>query len=253
MAYTAPSITASGTTFAQFQAGGASGHLELLIAQQPLTPTAAPSSAPTTAASGSGHTLPAATDYYVVCTETNGFGETTASPVSSGTGITLGQELTVTYPTLQTGNTARNLYISTSSTGPFLLCATGVTTATTVLTAPAPTNSYAVQPPTVNTAGLTFVDANGNTRKRMIEMIRSCKTGNLEEPFRNLRSVIEEFNAGRPAPFGATIRRLQECHATFAMLDTLCKEMGTLIDANAGTLYVESVGPGLAQNYRGWP
>ena len=53
-----------------------------------------------------------------------------------------------------------------------------------------------MQPPTVNTAGLTFVDANGNTRKRMIEMIRSCKTGNLEEPFRNLHSVIEEFNAG---------------------------------------------------------
>ncbi len=253
MGYTAPSITASGTTFAQFQAGGASGHLELLLAQQPLTPTAAPTSAPTTAAGGTGHTLPAATDYYVVCTETNGFGETTASPASSGTAITLGQQLTVTYPTLKTGNTARNLYISTSSTGPFLLCATGVTSATTVLSAPLPANSYAVQPPTINTAGLTYVDANGNTHKKALELLRGAKDGNLEDAYRSLRGVIEEFNSGQPNPFPANLEKLRHCHVVFAALATLCSEMGTLIDANAGTLYVESVGPGLAKNYRGWP
>ena len=36
MSYTAPTVVATGTTFAQFQAGGASGHLELLIAAQRL-------------------------------------------------------------------------------------------------------------------------------------------------------------------------------------------------------------------------
>ena len=37
MAYTSPSITASGTTFAQLQAGGASGVLERLIAANSFT------------------------------------------------------------------------------------------------------------------------------------------------------------------------------------------------------------------------
>ena len=32
-----------------------------------------------------------------------------------------------------------------------------------------------------------------------------------------------------------TINRLRDAHAVFAMLDTLCSEMGTLIDANPGT------------------
>ena len=36
--------------------------------------------------------------------------------------------------------------------------------------------------------------------------------------------------------FSGTIEKLRHAHAVFAMLDTLCSEMGTLIDANAGTL-----------------
>ena len=54
-------VVASGTTFAQFQAGGASGHLELLIAAQGAT--LAPTVAATLAETGSGGTLPAATYY----------------------------------------------------------------------------------------------------------------------------------------------------------------------------------------------
>ena len=253
MSYTAPSITASGTTFAQFQSGGASGHLEKLISAQPLTATSAPSASISMAAGGSGHTLPAAT-YWCVVTETNGYGETTASPVSSSCAVSSAQQLTVTYNTLQTGNTARNCYLSTvGSTGPFYLAASGQTAATTVFAAPLPSNSYAVTPPTINTAGLSYVDANGNTRKKILELIRSAKTGNLEDAYKFLRGVIEEFNSGQPAVFPGTIHRLQQAHAVFAMLDTLCSEMGTLIDANAGTLGSAATGIGGRKTVRTWP
>ncbi len=55
MSYTAPTVVASGTTFAQFQSGGASGHLELLIAAQAAT--LAPTVAATLSQTGSGGSL----------------------------------------------------------------------------------------------------------------------------------------------------------------------------------------------------
>jgi len=251
MSYTGPSVVASGTSFAQFQSGGASGHLELLIAQQGAT--AAPTSAPTLSETGSGGTLPTATDYYAVITETNGFGETTASPASTGQAITVGQNLVVTFPTLKTGNKARNTYISTSSTGPFVLVATGTTASTVTISAPIPTNSYAVSPPTINTTGLTYVDANAITLKTPLELLRGAKDGNLEVAYQYLREVIYDFNRGNPMPFSAAIQKLRHAHAVFAMLDTLCSEMGTLIDANAGTLAMTTTAIGTPKAVRTWP
>ena len=55
---------------------------------------------PTLSETGSGGTLPAAT-YYCVVTESNGFGETTAGPASTGQAITLGQDLVVYFPVAQ--------------------------------------------------------------------------------------------------------------------------------------------------------
>jgi len=252
MAYTAPSITASGTSFAQFQSGGASGHLEKLIAAQPLTPTAAPTAAPTLAASGSGNTL-AANTYYVVITEINGYGETTASPASASQVVSSAQKLTVTFPTLKPGNTARNVYLGLASTGPFVLYATGITTATFDCTVAAPTNSYAVNPPTISTTGLTYVDANGNTHKKALELLRGAKDGNLEDAYRSLRGIVEEFNSGQPSSFVAVVEKLRHAHVVFAALSTLCSEMGTLIDANAGTLGTAPTGIGGRKNVRTWP
>ena len=105
MAYTSPSITPSGTTFAQFQAGGASGILERLIAAN-FAGTAAPG-VPTISATGGGTTggnLAAGT-YYVKVTESNGLGETTASPEVSVT-IAAGNIPQVTFAALQAGNTS---------------------------------------------------------------------------------------------------------------------------------------------------
>jgi hypothetical protein len=250
MSYTAPSVTASGTTFAQFQAGGASSHLERLISAQAAT--AAPSAAPTLSETSSGGTLPTAT-YYAVVTESNGFGETTGSPVSSGQAITGTQELVVTFPSLQSGNVSRNTYLGTASTGPFLLAASGTTASTVTFLAPPPVNSYAIAPPTVNTTGLTFVDANSITHAKRLELIRSAKDGNLEDLYRYLRQVIYDFNHGMAMPFGAVVSRLRDAHIAFAFYSQLCSEMGTLIDANAGTLGNSTDTIGLTHLKRTWP
>lgn len=252
MSYTAPSVVASGTTFAQFQAGGSSGHLELLIAAQGAT--AAPTSAPTLSETGSGGTLPTATDYYAVVTESNGFGETTKSPVSSGQAITLGQNLVVTFPSLKSGNTSRNTYIGTSSTGPFTLAASGTTASTVTISAPLPTNSYAVNPPTVNTTGLTATNSTtGVVDNKSLELLRSVKDGNLETVYQYLRQAVYDFNHGMPITFNGTVAKLRHAHVVFAMLSTLCSEMGTLVDANAGTLGNSTNIIGNATRKRTWP
>ena len=83
MSYANPNVLPSGTSFAQFQAGGASGHLERLIAAN-----SAAESNPTTAATlsatagGTAGGLLAPGVYYVNFTETNGYGETTVSAES---------------------------------------------------------------------------------------------------------------------------------------------------------------------------
>ena len=250
MSYTAPTVVASGTTFAEFQSGGASGHLELLIAAQGAT--AAPTVAPTLSETGSGGSLTAAT-YYAIITESNGFGETTASPASTGQAISGTQELIVTFPSLKTGNVSRNTYIGTSSTGPFTLAATGTTASSVTILAPPPTNSYAVNPPTINTTGLTYTDANGNGLKKPLELLRAAKDGNLETAYQYLGQLILDFNRGNPTSFSGTMEKLRHAHAVFAMLNTLCSEMGTLIDANAGTLGTSTNIIGNVTHKRTWP
>jgi hypothetical protein len=250
MSYASPTVVASGTTFAQLQAGGVSAHLENLITAQAAT--AAPTVAPTLSESGSGGTLPAAT-YYVCSTETNGWGETVAGPVSSGQAITLGQDLVITPPSLKTGNSARNYYVGTASIGPFLLAATGQTGSTTTISAPLPSNSYAVAPPKVNTTGLTYVDVNSNTHNKRLELLRAAKDGNLEDVYRYLRQAVYDFLHGNPMTFSGAVMRIRDAHIVFSMLATLCAEEGVLIDANPGTIGLHTDTIGLTSNKRTFP
>jgi len=241
MGYQPPVIVASGTTFAQFQASGVSGHLERLIAAQAAT--AAPTAAPTVAQSGSGGTLPAAT-YYVVVTELNGVGETTVSPVSAGQAITLGQDLVVTFPTLKTGNSSRNTYVGVAVGGPWYLAATGTTAATVTFSAPLPANSYAVQPPATNSTGLS---------SKKLELLRSAKDGNLQDVYRFHRTLISDLNAGEPIAFNLAGTKLADVAIVYAVLSTMAAEQGVLIDANPGTLATVQTGIGGRRPVRTWP
>jgi hypothetical protein len=251
MAYTAPTYITSGTTFAQLQAGGLSALLEALITANGGG-TAAPTAAPTLAASGSGSTLPATT-YWVVCTESNGFGETTASPVSSSQAVTAGQNLVATYPSLKTNNVSRNLYVGTSSTGPFLLAASGVTASTTTLSAPLPTNSYAVAPPTINTTAFSYSDGNGMTMSDVIVNIRALKTGNFDMVFKKASQAIDAWLHGDPTSFRGLLDKVRHAHAASSAMSRALLEIGGLIDGNAGTLKPTQTGAGTASTTRSWP
>lgn len=252
MSYTNPSLAASGTTFAQFQAGGPSGHLERVIGAQAAT--AAPG-APTISATGGGSTggnLPAGT-IYVKVTESNGIGETTASS-EANVAISSGDIPQVTFAALQTGNVARRVYVGTAS-GAETLYATGVTAATLNLSAAIPTNSWSsVAPPTVNTTGLTSTDAaTGVTKNSRLAAMRACEKGRLQAVWDNLTAEIGNFNRGEPISFPDLDDKLRAAHATFAALAQVCAEMGALVDANPGTLGNVATGIGGQRVQRHWP
>jgi hypothetical protein len=251
MAYTNPNIATSAATWAQLQAGGMSNLLERLVTVNGAG-TVAPTVAPTLAESGSAGTL-AATTYYVVCTETNGIGETTAGPVSSGLAITSTGEIVVTFPTLKTGNTARNTYVGLAALGPWYLAATG-TTAATVTIGSLPTNSYAVQPPLINSTAFEFVDTNGNTVNAALQAVRAAERGNLQPIYNQAAKIVDDFLRGDPMSFMGTIHGLHRLHTGFAIIAQAFADAGTLIDANAGTLgHATATGIGGSQTLRTWP
>lgn len=240
--YTAPSIPPSGTTFTELAAAGAGGILEKLLTTMSVA-TLAPTAAPTLAASGTGGTLPAA-NYYVQVTETNGIGETLPSPTSAVQAVTLGEDLVVTFAALQTGNVARNVYVGTASTGPFTLAATGITAGSLTISAPLPTNSYAVAPPTVNTTAL-------DTAK--ISALRAYDKAKLQNVWDNFAEVVTNFNDGHPVAFNSTQDNLRVAHVAFATLAEVCNEIGTLIDANPGTIKTVATPIGGVKTVRQWP
>ena len=252
MAYTSPSIAPSGTTFAQFQAGGASSILERLIAAN-FPGTAAPG-APTISPTGGGTTggnLAAGT-YYVKVTESNGVGETTASPEVSVT-VAAGDIPQVTFAALQAGNTARNMYVGTAS-GAEVLYASGITAGTYNLSASIPANSYAVPVPTVNTTGLTSTNATtGVTANQKLAALRAVEKGRLQNVWDNLTQLISQFNQGEPVSFSNVVTKLRDAHTVFAALTELCAEMGALIDANPGHFTNVSTGIGGQKTVRHWP
>jgi hypothetical protein len=258
MAYTNPSVTASGTTFAQFQAGGLSGQIEKLITA--AAATLAPTVAHTWTATGGGSTggSLAAGTYYSVVTESNGFGETTAGPESGQITVSATNIPRITFQSLKSGNTSRNVYIGGaggSSGGPYALYATGITTSTYDLSAAAPATSYAVAPPTTNSTGLTYTitGSGGMVQNKTLELLRAGERGNLEDAYRFLAMVCTEFNRGQPVSFAGVIGKLRHAHAVFAMFATACAEIGTLIDANPGTIAPVSTPIGGSKMKRTWP
>lgn len=252
MAYTSPTIVPSGATFALFQAGGASGILERLIAAN-LSGTAGPN-APTLSATGGGTTggnLAAGT-YYVRVTESNGIGETTASVEVSVT-ISAGNIPQVTFAALQPGNTARNVYVGTAS-GAETLYASGVATSTYNLSAAQPTNSYAVPVPTVNTTGLTDTNSTtGVVGNKRLSNLRAVEKGRLQNVWDNLVQVVGDFNRGEPVTFNNIVTKLRDAHTTFSALAELCGEIGTLVDANPGHFTAVTTGIGGQKTVRQWP
>lgn len=247
MAYASPNVTPSGANFAQFQAAGAAGVLNLLIAANKHG-TNAPTAAPTVSATGGGTTgglLPAGV-YTCVFTETNGFGETTASPASATFTVTAGDIPQATFPALQPGNVARSLYLTPpgGAAGSAVLYARDVAASTYNLAALAPAANYASPPPAVNSTAWAA---------KLFEMARAGKYDELERVFERLRKLLSSFNHGDPVPHAAMIANLRQVHGALALLTELCAEAGALIDANPGHITTQPTGIGGLAPARVWP
>lgn len=243
MSYQPPVLPPSGTTFAQFQQGGISAMLDRLLGLlQAAGATLAPTTAPTLSMAVASSTLPAAT-YFAVFTESNGIGETTASPVSLGVAVTLGETLTLTFPALQSGNVSRSAYLGTSGTGPFSLATRGITAGSVTYSAPLPVGGG--PPPGVNST-----DAISRTK---ISNLRAAKTGNLQYVFKNLSTFAAEWNSGRPIASEDTGIKIADAHIVWLALAQICQEAGVLMDANPGTLTTKPTAINSNMPVRTWP
>lgn len=241
MTYQPPVLPPSGTNFAQFQAGGITAMLDrligLLVAQGP---TLAPTAQPVIGASGTGGVLPPGS-YFAVYTESNGIGETTASP-GAGAALTAGQELTISFPALQAGNVSRNVYVGYPVAGRYFLAAQGITASSITFAGPLPVGGG--EPPTTNSTALS-------TAK--LSALRSPKQGNLQPVYKNLATLAEEWNSGRPIPTRDVSIKLGDAHIVFMALSQLIGESGVLMDANPGTLVLKPTPLNAAQQVRIWP
>ena len=173
-------------------------------------------------------------------------------PLVNGTSVDIPR---VTFPSLQTGNTARNLYLTAAggAAGSEVLYATGITTTTFDCAIAAPSNSYAVKLPAENTTSLYYTDANSAVVNRALNLLRSGETGNLQDLYQYHRTQLQDFNSGNPVKFSAAITKLRHAHVAFAAMAQVCSEAGVLMDANPGTLKSTTTTIGNPRPYRSWP
>lgn len=254
MSYVAPAIIASGAVFSQLRAGGISNQIDRIIATQVATGT--PVTAPTVSATGvstAGGSL-AAGGYRVKFTETNGVGETPAAPVSAAMTVAAGNIPLVTFPALQSGNVARNVYLTPANavTGTEVLYATGVTAITTGLSSVASTGPSAVAPPTVTSTGLVGGQNAGAVENRTMAIVRSIKLGQFDQQYKAFAGQLDSFLRGDPVPYASFLARFRQFHTAVAILNTSLSELGTLIDANQGTLGRTTNGVGASIGRRTW-
>ena len=177
---------------------------------------------------------------------TNGTTTQAAAVAVPTTNTTSTQVPTVTFPSLKTGNTARNLYLTApgGSSGTEVLYARGITTSTYNMSAAAPGTNYSVAMPTLNKTSFDL---------REYELLRSVKDGSFEDVYRRLRMLVYDFNRGSPVAHPDLIARLQHITFCFAMLQQLCIEMGTLMDANPGHINPITDTIGNSGLKRTWP
>ncbi len=166
-------------------------------------------------------------------------------PPSANTTTTNIPKITA-FPSLQTGNIARNVYL-TSARGisrTEVLYYRESTAATFAFASPAPAANAAATLPTVNTTGYSALD---------FQLIRDAKNGKLDDSFRRLRQLISDWNRGTPVAQTQTIANMKRLHNVFAVLNQLCAEMGVLVEANPGHLTSIKTGIGNAGSMRVWP
>jgi hypothetical protein len=169
---------------------------------------------------------------------------TVAPPATNSTSTNIPK--VTAFPALQSGNIARNIYLTGpgGGSGNEVLYAREQTAATFTLSAAAPGSNYAVPLPTTNTTAYQVLD---------YQMLRSLKTGNIEDVYRRARELIVNFNRGAPLVHSLTVFDLKRIHMVFATVAQLFAEMGSLVEANPGHLGYSQTGIGGSSQKRTWP
>ncbi len=254
MSYVAPNVPSSGAVLSQLVGGGASGLLNLIVTG--MATTSAPVTAPTVSAAGNSTSggLLAAGGYLCEFTETNGVGETTISPQSAAMTVATAGIPLITFPALQTGNTARNLYITPANgaSGTEVLYVTGVTATTVALGTAATTTSDIIAPPTTNSTGLSYTDANGVVIPTTANFLKAAKNGHLDEPYKQLASALDDYSRGDPVSITEILRKIRQAHTAFLAMAKVCNDAGVLIADNPGYIRKTTQGPGMITKVRAW-
>lgn len=207
--------------------------------------TAAPTAAPTATATGGGATggLLAAGNYLITFTEVNGVGETTVSPESTSLTVGATNIPRVTFPTLKTGNSGRNLYLTAAGggTGTEVLYASNITTTTYDCSVAAPASTTV--PPTASTTGITDTHT---------WRVRHLITGSVRE-FHRMIQDIDNWVSGYPMTDANNAANILNSAVPFTMITTAISEAAVLALANLGTLSSSNNAMGVASTKRTWP
>lgn len=227
MSSVAASPIASGTTFAQLQAGGLDAVIDNLVATN--VAIADPSTQATVAVTGGGATLGllAAGAYFLTYSWSNGFGETLAGGRSATFTVAAGNKPRVTIPALPTGAVSANIYLTPAggASGTETLYLTGVTGLTADLLLAAIPGWAAGGMPVANTTALA-----------KHPYFYTGKHGRLQDVYNAARQDIDNYLHGDPIKLAEAKSRLARTAAIFSALTAALNEVAVLVDANPGTV-----------------
>lgn len=242
MAYKAPVVRTSGASFANLQAYGLPGLIDLVTAAN--TALANPTTQATISATGggaSGGALAAGT-YYLTYTFSNGIGETTAGTSRSAQlTVSAGNIPRVTLPSLPTGASGMKVYLTAAdgASGTEVLYYAGATSTTLDLTS-AGYDDSSVSAPTTNTTAATTIQV----------LTDAIKRGNVDKVYRGLDAIMNGFLHGDPGTYDTVRKALLERRAAVQVLVQALDDIMTLVDANRGTLTTSAGFNGIPQTRR---
>lgn len=231
--YVKPVLIASGTTWAQFLAGGLAAILDNLIAQNPAV--GAPSTQLTAAPTGGGASggLLAAGVYYASYTNVGPAGESPAGGESASFTVGATNIPRITFPALPTGVTCRNLYLTAAggATGSEVLYQTGVTGTTLDLAVAGYVDALRTPP-----------GADGSALSVVAPYLNGARNGFPERLYQATTELFNNYLHGNPIALAEAMLKLQHRVTAHLAIETAVNEAATLIYANTGTLTTAAVG-----------
>lgn len=228
--YAAPKLIASGATFAQLQAAGYGGILDLLIAANPAITD--PATAPTVAVTGGGSTggLLAAGVYFVSYAWNTGSGRSKAKEVASSFTVAATNIPRVTIPALPTGVASADIFLTAAGGATGTEVYYGTTTTTTFDMAVAGYGDLLDAAPTVNTTALSAMTSRINAG-------RGREFWTMYEAYVDLASA---YLRGDPIAQADALKRFKHFSVILHALAQAADDMASLAHANTGTITLSS-------------